>query len=212
MNHSATIPAPARNVRVDAFVAQMRRADRAVLTHAIEQQDMAELERAAIAARIKQARQEVGLSQPEMADALGVISRTYQNYESQKEPRTPWALMNQIAAVTGKTTEWLIHGNRTTAENGAGPDRLGAVEDRLVGLIETQNQLLLNQSELIGEIRALLLETRAIVEGLGVPDGSTLQAHVVQVVREAAALATAPGTRSSTRGSKGSKGSPPASG
>jgi transcriptional regulator with XRE-family HTH domain len=76
---------------------------------------MAELERAGIARRIRQARNEAGLSQPEMAEAIGVIARTYQNYESVKDPRVPWGLMNQIAAVTGKTTEWLIHGDQAAA-------------------------------------------------------------------------------------------------
>ena len=113
MNRSMTETHPARTVRADAFVAQMRSADRAAIVRAIEQQDVAELERAAIASRIKQARLEAGLSQPEMADAVGVIARTYQNYESASNPRTPWGLMNQIATVTGKTTEWLIHGEGT---------------------------------------------------------------------------------------------------
>jgi DNA-binding XRE family transcriptional regulator len=69
----------------------MDRAERAALAQALERENMAEIERVGIAKRIRQARKEAGLSQPEMADALGVIARTYQNYESVKEPRTPWA-------------------------------------------------------------------------------------------------------------------------
>jgi transcriptional regulator with XRE-family HTH domain len=121
MNRSATSTSHAHTVRRDGFANQMRTVgqlgtqERAALATAIQQTDMAELERAGIARRIRQARNEAGLSQPEMAEAIGVIARTYQNYESVKDPRVPWGLMNQIAAVTGKTTEWLIHGDQAAA-------------------------------------------------------------------------------------------------
>jgi DNA-binding transcriptional regulator YiaG len=126
MNRSETTTADARNVRVASFVAQMKRAsteERTAMEAAIERENMAELERKAITARIEQARREVGLSQPEMAEALHVHERTYQNYESQKKPRVPWGLMNEIATITGKPTEWLIHGDRATT-----PDLMGAVD------------------------------------------------------------------------------------
>lgn len=118
MNRSLTNTAHAHTVRVDDFAAQMRKfgtAERAAIAEAIDRQDVAELERAAIARRIKVARKEAGLTQPEMAEALGVIQRTYQNYESVKDPRVPWGSMNEIAKITGKTTEWLIHGDATAA-------------------------------------------------------------------------------------------------
>lgn len=136
MNRSMTESSTARSVRVDAFVAQMHSTERAAVVRAIEQQDVAELERAAIAARIKQARKEAGLSQPEMADAIGVIERTYQNYESVKSPRTPWSLMNQIATVTGKSTEWLIHGGANTPDVFATPNgQLDRIEAMLAALL-----------------------------------------------------------------------------
>lgn len=118
MNRSVTRPADAHNVRVRSFAAQMERSDRAALIEALEREEMAELERVEIARRIRQARKEAGLSQPEMADAVGVIERTYQNYESEKAPRTPWGLMNQIATVTGRSTAWLIHGTDSPADDG----------------------------------------------------------------------------------------------
>lgn len=128
MNRSMTDATPARNVRVDAFVAQMQRTERAELAKAIEHVDMAEIEREAIAARIRQAREEAGLSQTEMAEAIGVIPRTYQNYESLTRPRTPWGSMNDIAKITGKSTEWLIHGDNATPELFAKVSSVGQVD------------------------------------------------------------------------------------
>lgn len=152
MNRSQTDNAPARNVRTDAFVAQMHSAERAALAQAIERQNMAEIERGDIARRIKQAREEAGLSQPEMAEAVGTHERTYQNYESVSKPRTPWGLMNDIAKVTGKTTEWLIHGDRPT------PDLLGLAEHAQVstGFVEFR--------EHVDAIRADIAENRRLLE------------------------------------------------
>lgn len=142
----------AHTVRANGFLSQMRATDRAALAQAIERQDMAELERAGIARRIKQARKEAGLSQPEMADAIGVISRTYQNYESLKDPRTPWGSMNDIAKITGKSTEWLIHGERPT------PDLLGEASgrDEILQLLASQEKILKMLTEAVGQLTALL--------------------------------------------------------
>lgn len=68
---------------------------------------MAELQKAEITARIKQARKEAGLTQPELAELLDVTPRTYQNYES---TRVPWSLIAKIAEATGTSTRWLLHG------------------------------------------------------------------------------------------------------
>lgn len=156
MNRSMTRSRAARNVRADAFVAQMQRTDRAELAAALERQNMAEIERAAIAHRIKQARKEAGLSQPEMAEALGVIARTYQNYESVKEPRTPWSLMNDIATITGKSTEWLIHGDRPT------PDLLGVAErDQVDGGFEEFREHVAELNAKLDRIEALLVRVAA---------------------------------------------------
>lgn len=114
----------------------------------IEREDMAELERKAITARIKQARLETGLSQPEMAEALHAHERTYQNYESQKAPRVPWGLMNEISTITGKSTEWLIHGDKpapdlSTALNGSAPDvrrQLAAIEKKQEKILDLLDQ------------------------------------------------------------------------
>lgn len=123
-NLVATNPGDARSVRV------WRNGKRAAL--------MAELQREEIVARIKQAREEVGMSQPEMGDALNVHWRTVQNYET---VRVPFALLGRIAEVTGKTTEWLLHGetpNLLGALNGGGKElqkQVARIEAKLDWLI-----------------------------------------------------------------------------
>jgi len=77
---------------------------------------MAELERAAIAQRIANAREQAGLSQPELADLVHVHFRTIQDWESTKKQTTPWDRLDEIARVTGVTKEWLLHGSRREAE------------------------------------------------------------------------------------------------
>jgi transcriptional regulator with XRE-family HTH domain len=93
---------------------------------------MAELQREEIVKRIRQARLEAGLTQPELADLLEVRLRTYQNYEYD---RVPWGLMNQIAKATGKTTEWLLHG-----EPPATPDLMGTLGGGRSQLARIENQ------------------------------------------------------------------------
>lgn len=85
---------------------------------------MAELEHKRIAGRIKKARNEAGITQHQMAELLGVIQRTYQNYESETNPRIPWDRMSDIERITGKKVEWLLHGDApdllATLDGGAG--------------------------------------------------------------------------------------------
>jgi transcriptional regulator with XRE-family HTH domain len=78
---------------------------------------MSELERAAICARIKQARIEAGLTQEELADLLHVRQRTIHNYETD---RVPWRMIGKIAEVTGRPTEWLLHGDAAMPSGDAG--------------------------------------------------------------------------------------------
>lgn len=71
---------------------------------------MAELDRAEIKARLKQAREEAGLTQPELADALELHWRSVQNYESKSGP-VPWNLLGRWAATTGRPHDWILHGD-----------------------------------------------------------------------------------------------------
>jgi transcriptional regulator with XRE-family HTH domain len=89
---------------------------------------MGELDRAAISVRLAQAREEVGLTQVELAELLQVHFRSVQNYESPRERRIPFDLLDRWAQVTGRPKEWLLHGDepRIVAD-----DRLQAIEERL---------------------------------------------------------------------------------
>lgn len=71
---------------------------------------MAELSRAAIAQRIATARKRAGLNQHELADLMHVHYRTVQDWESVKKEATPWDRLDELAAVTGISRNWLLHG------------------------------------------------------------------------------------------------------
>lgn len=95
---------------------------------------MAELSRAAIAQRIADAREQSGLTQPELADVMHVHYRTVQDWESPKKSTTPWDRMDELAAVTGVTKAWLLHGEDAAEAGDVGSlaRRLGELE----GLVE----------------------------------------------------------------------------
>lgn len=93
---------------------------------------MSELERAAIMARIKQARTQAGLTQDELADLLNVQQRTIANYES---IRVPWRYLDKIAEVTGVSQEWLIHGERPAA-NGDLTEELRLFRETMSRMVE----------------------------------------------------------------------------
>lgn len=115
---------------------------------------MTELERAKISARIKQARHEAGLTQDELADLLNVQQRSVANYES---VRVPWRLISQIAEITGKSSEWLLHGREESDQS---------LEGRLEELALTLADVRENQEE---AVRTLLAELSAIREMLAPP-------------------------------------------
>ena len=89
---------------------------------------MGEIDRAAISLRLAQARAEVALSQPEMAELLTMHWRSIQNYESPRMRVIPFDRLEQWAQITGRTKEWLLHGDepRIVAD-----DRLQEIEDEL---------------------------------------------------------------------------------
>ena len=60
-----------------------------------------------------------------MADLMEVQPRTYQNYESVTNPRVPFRRMNDIARITGRPTEWLLHGETGALEEPGHRRRLG---------------------------------------------------------------------------------------
>lgn len=89
---------------------------------------MAELDRAAISQRIQTAREQAGLTQGELGDALdpAVHWRTVQTWESVKERVVPFDRLGEIGDVTGVTKRWLLHGE--PAEMTPDVDRLAALE------------------------------------------------------------------------------------
>ena len=92
---------------------------------------MAELDRAAISLRIAEARDKrAGLTQPELADIIGVHWRTVQDWESPKNPTVPWDRLGEIAEATGLTKEWLLHGDPPK------PPANGTIDDDLAGRFE----------------------------------------------------------------------------
>lgn len=99
---------------------------------------MAELDRAAIAVRLSQARTEAGLTQPELADVLEMHPRSVQNYENPKLARVPFEHLGAWADATGVTKEWLLHGNEFVATS---PDRIGAIEERLTAIEQKLDEL-----------------------------------------------------------------------
>jgi transcriptional regulator with XRE-family HTH domain len=80
---------------------------------------LAELNRAEISARIKQARTHAGLTQPELGEVLQVHWRTVQGWEGKV---VPWDRLDEIARATGKTRDWLLHGDQAVT-----PDLRGEV-------------------------------------------------------------------------------------
>ena len=74
--------------------------------------DVAEQQR--IGARIKQARQEAGLTQAELAKMLGVTTRSVQNYES--GAIVPWRYLNEIETLTRRRRGWLLRDDERPEE------------------------------------------------------------------------------------------------
>lgn len=111
---------------------------------------MGELDRAAICQRIGHAREEAGLTQPELAELLhpSVHWRTVQTWESVKQPRVPWDRLDEIARVTGKTKEWLLHGD-TDVEAHAGFDRVLARLGSVEALVEANRASLVELLEIL---------------------------------------------------------------
>lgn len=83
----------------------------------------------AIGDRIQQARKEVGLTQDELADRIGVKMRQVQNYESGESD--PYRKLSRIAEATGKPREW-FYGDDVSEQDAAGvAARLDQVEATL---------------------------------------------------------------------------------
>jgi transcriptional regulator with XRE-family HTH domain len=65
-------------------------------------------ERKRIGSRVRQARLETGLTQAELAEQLGITTRSVQNYES--GAIVPWRHLSRIEVLTRKRSGWLLRG------------------------------------------------------------------------------------------------------
>lgn len=89
----------------------------------------------AIGERIAKAREEAGLRQEDLAELVGVATRTIQNYEAGST--TAYRKINRISEVTGRSVEWILHGEKQEQPDLAGQglalvlDRLEALEGKL---------------------------------------------------------------------------------
>ena len=99
---------------------------------------MAELDRAQISKRIRQARLEAGYrSQKELGDVLHVHWRTIQDWESEKSGNVPFDRLDEIARATDKSKFWLLHGREEPSSEVAGElaqqilRRLESLEDQV---------------------------------------------------------------------------------
>lgn len=119
---------------------------------------MGRLHEAEIRARIQRARELAGLSQTDMADLLGVIPRTVQNYEGGggKAAKVPWDRLSDIAEMTGTTTRWLLYGDAQAydAAEGELTERLTDIERKLDQLLErdSHGQVALREQEAIDRL------------------------------------------------------------
>jgi transcriptional regulator with XRE-family HTH domain len=82
-----------------------------------------------IGRRIAQARREAGMTQDQLAEALGVTKRSVQGYEAGKV--IPYRYLDGLTQATGKSREWLLRGDSDEPVSA-----LGEVGERLVALVE----------------------------------------------------------------------------
>lgn len=84
-----------------------------------------------IGARLHQARAEAGLTQEEIADLVGVSTRSWQGYEAGDV--VPYRHMAKIADVTRRSVAWLIHGD--TEEPSRDPEWMQPLREELAAEI-----------------------------------------------------------------------------
>jgi transcriptional regulator with XRE-family HTH domain len=86
------------------------------------------LEEQKIRERIAEARMSAGLTQAELAELCSVHKRTVEEWEN---TYVPWRHLEKIASVTGRSQEWLLHGEGELA-----PADIGTRLQRVEGMLE----------------------------------------------------------------------------
>jgi transcriptional regulator with XRE-family HTH domain len=97
-----------------------------------------ELEPERIRARLRQAREEAGFTQQQLADVLGVHKRSVENYENL---RVPWDLLNEYARATNRSSEWFIYGETALPPEGEVAALTATVEHMTSDLRELQERI-----------------------------------------------------------------------
>ena len=110
-------------------------------------------ERRRIGARIARARRENGLTQADLAEQLGITTRSVQNYEA--GVIVPWRHLRRIEVVTHRRSGWLLQ-DRDTPDN---PVSAETVHELLDAMMEHQ-VLLTEQLRLLQKNMAELAQRR----------------------------------------------------
>ena len=126
----------------------------AARTASVALRDHLDDERAArrVGERISQVRQRAGFTQRELAESLGVTTRTIQNYESGSS--SPHRHLHEIAALTGVASGWILYGEGVQTPLA---DRLDAVMKSL----HKEEEVLAHQ------LRTMLEQTQRLDAHLG---------------------------------------------
>lgn len=104
--------------------------------------------------RIREARQEAGLTQDELSDLIGVGMRQIQYYESGES--NPYRTLRRIAEATDRTVGWLLHGDPTIGPGEDAAEAAASLARRLEAIAENQAEVLANQEAakpVLAEIR-----------------------------------------------------------
>lgn len=105
-------------------------------------------DRAAVARRIVQARNELGIKQKEFAELAHVTVRTITSWETGEV--IPFKRLDEIAAILQKPKQWLLHGDDSS-------DPSGEIKDLM-------ERLVMNQLDIIDQIKLLRLELKGTGE------------------------------------------------
>ena len=106
----------------------------------------------AIGERIATARREAGLRQEDLADLIGVATRTVQNYEAGST--SAHRHIRQIAEITGTSVGWLLHGERPADEDDRINQLVGEVSEiraMLERLLESRDDAASSEPEQAAE-------------------------------------------------------------
>lgn len=120
---------------------------------------MADDERQGIGARIAAARREAGLTQRELADRLGVTTRSIQNYESGSI--VPYKHLRRIEVLARRRVGWILSGDGSDDSVSAHLERLEQAIQRHSALLEEHLTRLHEQTALMKRQREVSLARRS---------------------------------------------------